>query len=156
MVLSLGLYRYSGDPRSERVDLTAVEQLGYRAFVRVERETIVAVDCVMKVEPHSYRTHFGPIVESWLRQVRLLRKRKQVAGKPFELRALLVQPYHLTFFWVARPSEEEDLFLPTKEASGATRPQKLLTRSEVEALVQQSVSRYAEMETRRAKLRDRK
>src|SRR5450759_3067645 len=89
IILAHGLFRYTGDPRSERADLTAVQRIGYRAFVRVEKKAVVAVDCVTTGETRSYRVHFGTIATSWLRQVRLLRKRKQLVGAKCELGSIL-------------------------------------------------------------------
>jgi hypothetical protein len=154
LILAHGLYRYTGDPRGETIDLAAVERIGYRAFVRVGTQTILAVDCVTAAETKSYRIHTGDIAISWLRQVRLLRQRKQLAGARCELRLLLVQAHHLMFFWLAFPSGDgnADLFLQTREAAGASGRQRLLHRSGVESLIQKSVSQYAAMVARRDKL----
>jgi hypothetical protein len=153
IILAHGLYRYTGDPRSESTDLTAVQRIGYRAFVRVGTKTIVVVDCVTTGETKSYRMHLGAIAMSWLHQVRLLRKRKQLAGARCELRSLLAPAHHLMFFWLAFTSGDgkADLFLQTREAAGTPRRQRLLARSDVESLIQKAVSRYAEMDARRTK-----
>jgi len=154
IVLALDLYRYTGDPRSETIDFTTIQRIGHRAFVRVGTETIVAVDCVTIGETKSYRMHFDAIATSWLQQVRLLRKRKQLAGAQYELRALLVPAHHLMFFWLAFSSGEgqADLFLPTREAAGAPGRQRLLAGSDVASLIQRAVSRYAEMDARRTQI----
>jgi hypothetical protein len=154
LILAHGLYRYTGDPRGESIDLAAVERIGYRAFVRVGTKTLVAVDCVTAGETKSYRIHLDAIAASWLLQVRLLRHRKQLAGARCELRLLLVQAHHLMFFWLAFPSGDgnADLFLQTREAAGASGRQRLLARSGVESLIQKSVSQYAAMVARRDKL----
>jgi hypothetical protein len=153
VILAHGLCRYTGDPLGESTDLTAVQRIGYRAFVRLGTNSIVAVDCVSTGETKSYRMHFGAIATSWLHQVRLLRRRKQLAGVRGELRSLLVPAHHLMFFWLAFPPEDgkADLFLQTREAAGAPGHQRLLVTSDVESLIQKAVSRYSEMDARRTK-----
>ncbi len=154
VILAHGLYRYTGDPLGEGADLTAVQRIGYRAFVRRGTNSIVAVDCVSTGESKSYRMHLGAVATSWLHQVRLLRRRKQLAGVRVELRSLLVPAHQLMFFWIVFPPEDgkTDLFLRTREAAGAPGHQRLLVTGDVESLIQKAVSRYAEMNARRTKL----
>lgn len=154
LIMSHGLYRYSGDPRSDSIDLAAVERLGYRAFVWIRKNAVIAVDCITKPEVSSYRIHFGDIALSWLHEVRLLRKRKQLLYQEYEVRWLLVQAHHFMLFWLAFPSGNPtaDLFLQTDEEFSARRRRRFFGKSEAEALIREAIVKYNEMHVRQTEV----
>jgi hypothetical protein len=119
--------------------------IGWRVFLKSKSGRVTALDAIRRKDgEYGFRFYVGEVAAHWLTRLRAMERRNRVAGGEYEPRLLTMPAAHLSLLWLANRSPQKNRFarLDTPGPPGKT---EWMSRKDLEALIQRSISSAAEM-----------